>query len=124
MTRRYTKQNHTNLLGLAKLFKFGVEPFALTSCGLPQNPKSEIPNPKSAWPGFRKEDQSAHPIPRVVLTMRTPSANDQQRSTNHERAVRRQLFDDSTRGVFSVMGIFLIWRGFPEMTRYSRNAGR
>jgi hypothetical protein len=98
MTRRYTKQNHTNLLGLAKLFKFGVEPFALTSCGLPQNPKSEISNPKSACAGFRKEDQSAHPIPRVVLTMRTPTPGGLQRSTNNEQRTnrRRQLFDDIT----------------------------
>ncbi len=46
MTRKYTKQNHTNLLGLAKLFKFGLELFALTTCGLLQktNPKSEIRN--------------------------------------------------------------------------------
>jgi hypothetical protein len=44
MTRKYTKQNHTNLLGLAKLLKFGLKHFALTSCGLLQNPKSEIRN--------------------------------------------------------------------------------
>jgi hypothetical protein len=37
--------------------------------------------------GFRKEDQSAHPIPRVVLTMRTPplATSNELPTTCHER---------------------------------------
>jgi hypothetical protein len=36
-------------------------------------------------------------------------------------AVRRQLFDDIMNEDRGVMGIFLIRRGFPETTRFSRN---
>jgi hypothetical protein len=38
------------------------------------------------------------------------------RTTNHERAVRRQLFDDSMNTIYRVMGDFLILRGFLETT--------
>jgi hypothetical protein len=43
----------------------------------------------------------------------------EQRTTNHERAVRRQLFDDSILATLGVMGIFLITRGFLETTRFA-----
>jgi hypothetical protein len=43
----------------------------------------------------------------------------EQRTTNDERAVRRQLFDDSMRGRSGVIGIFLIMRGFLENTWFS-----
>jgi hypothetical protein len=78
------EQKNAKLLGSGELFKVQVDPFALTSCGLPQktNQKSEIQNPKSKCAAFRKEDQSAHPIPRVVLTMRTPTPGGQHQTTN------------------------------------------
>jgi hypothetical protein len=72
---------------MRKLIQLRVDPFALTACRLPQktNPKSEIQNPKSKCAGFCIEDQRAHPIPRMVLTMRTPTPDEQQRTTNHKQ---------------------------------------
>jgi hypothetical protein len=48
------------------------------------------------------------------------TTNNKPRTTNRERAVRRQLFDDSIRGRSGVMDIFPVWHGFPETTRFSR----
>jgi hypothetical protein len=43
----------------------------------------------------------------------------EQRTTNDERAVRRQLFDDSMRGRSSVMGSFRKRPSFLDTTRIS-----
>jgi hypothetical protein len=48
------------------------------------------------------------------------AVGDVQRSTNHERAVRRQLFDDIMNENSGVTGIFPVWRGFLESTWFSR----
>jgi hypothetical protein len=113
---------------MRKLIQLRVGPFALTPCGLLQkaDPKSEIQNPKSTSAGFCS-DRSKNPVataPGSDLANAVrwrPATNYEQTATNHERAVRRQLFDDIMNEICGVMGIFLIRRGFPETTRFSRN---
>jgi hypothetical protein len=71
-----------------------------------------LKNPVATAPG----SELLHPD----LSRQERTTNDEQRSTNHEGAVRRQLVDDIMKRRSGVMGIFPIRRGFPETTRLSR----